>query len=147
MDFNYFNISLFVGGLVALIAGIFPYYMHKTKANIVWLFLNISVAIWSFGYFSMISTNQKEIAWISQIIMHFGATFIPVFYLNFVLEITEKINNYKSKLRLIYIWSFLLATLVPTKLYISDVVPKYIFKYVVHLPRDRPRRARTRRNH
>ena len=131
MDFNYFNISLFVGGLVALIAGIFPYYMHKTKANIVWLFLNISVAIWSFGYFSMISTNQKEIAWISQIIMHFGATFIPVFYLNFVLEITEKINNYKSKLRLIYIWSFLLATLVPTKLYISDVVPKYIFKYVV----------------
>lgn len=131
MDFNYFNISLFVGGLVALIAGIFPYINSKTKANKVWLFLNIAVAVWSFGYFSMISTNQKQIAWVSQIIMHFGATFIPVLYLNFVLEITEKIKAYKSKLRLIYIWTFLLATLVPTKLYIADVIPKFIFKYVV----------------
>lgn len=131
MDFNYFNISLFVGGLVALIAGIFPYYMSKTKANRAWLFLNIAVSIWSFGYFSMISTDQKNIAWVSQIIMHFGATFIPVFYLNFVLEISEKIEKYRSKLRLIYMLAFLLATLVPTKLYISDVIPKYIFKYVV----------------
>lgn len=131
MDFNYFNISLFVGGLVALIAGIFPYATNRTKANRMWFLLNIAVAVWSFGYFSMISTGQKEMAWISQIVMHFGATFIPVFYLNFVLELTGKINNYRQKLRLIYIWTFLLATLVPTRLYISDVIPKYIFKYVV----------------
>lgn len=131
MDFNYFNISLFVGGLVALIAGIFPFLMSRTKANRAWLFLNVAVAVWSFGYFAMIITNEKEVAWISQMVLHFGATFIPVFYLNFVVEITGKIKEYKAKLRLIYIWSVILAMLVPTRLYISDVIPKYIFKYVV----------------
>lgn len=131
MEFNYFNISLFIGGVVALAAGLFPYLTSRTKTNRSWLFLNIAVSVWSFGYFSMISTDQKNIAWISQIILHFGATLIPVFYLHFILGITGKIEKYKNNLRSIYIFSFFLLTLVPTRLYISDVVPKFIFKYIV----------------
>jgi len=131
MDFNYFNISLFVGGLVAIIAGFLPYVFEKTKTNRAWLFLNLAVAVWSFGYFSMISTDVKNIAWISQIFMHFAATLIPVFYLHFILELTERKEKYKNNLRAVYILAFLLLTLVPFKFYISDVIPKYIFKYVV----------------
>ena len=131
MFFNYFNFSLLIGGLIALFSGILPYYTEKSRVNKIWLWFNLSATIWSFGYFAMISTSAKEVAWISQVIMHLAATLIPVLYLHFILEITKKITRHRKMLIFAYILSLVFLFLTPTRLFIQDVVPKYIFDFVV----------------
>ena len=128
---NYFNVSLFIGSLIALGSGIFAYFRNKERlANRAWLRLNIAVAIWSIGYFLMITTSDKTVAWYSNWILHAAAIFIPVLYMHFVLALINKSKEYKRALYLSYFLAFIFFVLNPTRFFIQDVKPKFIFDYV-----------------
>ena len=87
---NYFSASLFIGGLIALASGIVVFLNdHRKNENIFWLLLNVSSAVWSFAYYTMISSNDYHLALQSNFILHFGAIAIPFFYLCFVIGITQ----------------------------------------------------------
>lgn len=126
----YYNLSLVIGGFVAAISGAVVFFNGPRRfENVSWFILNIIAAIWSFGYFSLITAVNKEVAWVSNWILHTAAIFIPYLYFLFIIALTDTFQHHKRKL-------FYLAALVvfflainPTELFIRDVFPKYIFRF------------------
>ncbi len=133
MDFsfdNYYQLSLFIGGIIALISSLVIYYDGPKKAeNLGWFLTNMFAAIWSFGYLFMISTNDHDAAYLSNVILHWAATFIPLFYFFFALAITNTYVKYK---KVFYLFSVIAIGLVIanlSKYYVTDVFPKFIFNF------------------
>lgn len=128
--FHYYSLSLFLGGFIAIISGVVVYLNNrKGLDNVAWLLLNISTAVWSFGYFTMINTTNQQTAVISNLILHFGAIFIPIFYLLFVLSITGFYETNKKVLIGAIFFLLIFIFLNTTQLFIKDVIPKFIFNF------------------
>ncbi|MBD3245136.1 MAG: hypothetical protein GF335_04035 [Candidatus Moranbacteria bacterium] len=130
---EYYQVSLFIGGVIGLTSGFLVYLNDKKNPiNRKWFWVNMLTALWSFGYLGMISAQTVEMAWISNWILHAFAIFIPPMFLDFVLTITKKrwIKNYKNFLISIYILAFIFTPLNFTKLFIKDMLPKHVFNYV-----------------
>ncbi len=129
--FNYFNICLLFGGIVALAAGFVVFIRNKNnKVNQSWLLVTISTAFWGFGYFAMISTFDKTISLYANWFLHFSAILVPPLFFRFILRLTNNIKNYKKSLFIIYLFALAFLIINPTKLFVVDVKPKYIFPYV-----------------
>jgi signal transduction histidine kinase len=128
--FNYYSFSLALGGFVALISGFLVYYHDSKKLeNITWFLLNVSSAVWSFGYLFMISTDSYNAALLSNWILHQAAILIAFFYFFFVLALTQTQKLHRKFLILIFITGVILSVLSPTGIFIRDVIPKFIFSY------------------
>tara|TARA_B100000745_G_scaffold292473_1_gene233352 strand:+ start:11057 stop:12655 length:1599 start_codon:yes stop_codon:yes gene_type:complete len=127
---EYYTISLFSGGVIALLAGFLPYLDNSSKAeNKAWLLLNVSSAIWSFGYYSMITATSSSDAMYSNIILHGAAVFIPLFYLLFVLHLTD---TYRKVYQIFYagiVVSLFFFLINPSVVFVKEVIPKHIFNY------------------
>jgi len=129
--FNYFSVSLLIGGLVGLASASLVFFKNRHPLeNKAWFLLNIVTAIWSFGYFSMITSYDHDFALWSNWILHGAAIFIPPFYLLFTAALTRDINKYRN-----YIWASFIVGLIlflfnPTTLFVRDVIPKYAFRFV-----------------
>ncbi len=127
---NYYNLSLFLGGLVALLSGSVVFFNDKSKPeNRAWLLLNISTAIWSFGYFLMIISDDVSLAYLFDIILHVGAIFIPAFYCLFILALTNQLNGRKKLLVLLGSSVLFNLAIVWTNLFVDKVIPKFVFNY------------------
>ena len=128
LPLHYYTLSLFLGGFIALLSGLVVYLSDRKKLeNIAWLALNITTAIWSFGYFSMISSNTQHVGMISNWVLHGGAIFIPVFYFLFTIAITGNYERYKYIFALSSFIALGFLVLNTSELFISSVFPKYIF--------------------
>src|SRR3989344_2257346 len=98
---NYYSVSLFMGGVVAILSGAAVFFNRDRRPEgIPWMLLNISTAVWSFGYFSMIISNDRDVAVFSDLILHYGAILIPVFYFYFIITLTKTIKKYLKVLLL-----------------------------------------------
>lgn len=129
-SFDYYSLSLFVGGFVAIISGAIVYITNRREfTNLAWFLLTISTAVWSFGYFLMINAPTYNIAFLSNWILHYSAIFIPVFYFLFVLAITGYYERYKKILFLSVVFLVIFLVLNSTSLLVRDVLPKFIFHY------------------
>ena len=131
ISFDYYSISLLLGGFVALLSGLVVFiHNHKKIENIAWFFLNIASAVWSFGYFITITATQKEVALVSDLVLHLAAILIPLFYLFFVVSMTDSLKKNRVKIIIATIAGFLFLISAPTKLFVRDVVPKAFFNFV-----------------
>jgi len=128
--FYYYSGSLLLGGFIALISGIIVYLNNKQRfENISWLALSVGTSLWSFGYFSMITTNDHNVALFSNWALHFGAIFIPICYLMFALAVTDTYERYKF-----FFYSLLPVTAVflalnTSAFFVRDVFQKFIFNF------------------
>ncbi|MBD3300357.1 MAG: hypothetical protein GF347_03320, partial [Candidatus Moranbacteria bacterium] len=132
MEISYFQFSLLMGSLIAFSTGLITYLSKKDKLSFFWLITNIFTSIWSIGYYLMISTTNKEHAWIFNWLLHIGGILIPILFLNFIfifLEI-EKNKNVKKILKFFYLLAGFFLIINPTRLFIQDVYPKFKFNYV-----------------
>ena len=132
IDLNYYSLSLFLGGLVALASGIAVFFSKEkesTKIRLPWMLLNISSAIWSFGYFEMITAVAHLQAYGWDVILHFGAVMIPLFYLTFVLALTGTYDKHKIFLWLSMACGGVFILMLPFPIFVQDVFPKYIFGF------------------
>lgn len=131
INFDYFSISLLIGGFTALLSGfvVFIHNRHKLE-NIAWLLSNITSAIWSFGYFATITAPNHTFAYYSDWVLHSAAVFIPVCYLLAVLSITGEYAKHKVQLLITAMVGAVFLGMVPTKLFIRDVIPKAHFNFV-----------------
>ena len=128
--FNYYSLSLFLGGFIALISAVVVLYTNrKSLAHLSWFLLNISSAIWSFGYFAMITGTGQAVGTAANIILHQGAIFIPCFYLLFVLALTKKTREHILILVIAIIAVLFFSLINPTHYFIDGVFPKYIFNF------------------
>ncbi|TSC58663.1 MAG: hypothetical protein Greene041679_69, partial [Parcubacteria group bacterium Greene0416_79] len=127
---NYYNLSLFLGGVVALLSGVAVYFSdHRKIENIAWLLLNIATAVWSFGYFLMITQADPLAALVSNWILHFGAIFIPIFYLFFILSLTKTLTAHRTVFFFLIpiVLFFLFVNFSPA--FVSSVIPKEPFAF------------------
>jgi signal transduction histidine kinase len=130
VSFTYYTISLLIGGFMAFISGIVVYLNNRKKSeNQAWFAMTLSTSVWSFAYYYMTVTEDKNIALVSDWTLHYAAIFIPLFYFLLVLIITEKVKKYRYLFFLFtgFALFFLSITTLPS--FISDVVPKVGFNF------------------
>jgi hypothetical protein len=128
---NYFNISLLIGGFAGLLSAVLVYFRNREILyNRVWVWLNVLTAIWSFGYFTMITSKNYTLSFYADWILHFAAVLIPSFFLYFVFAFLNKEKQYKNLLYISFFISCIFFIFTPTKFFVVDVVPKFIFQYV-----------------
>ena len=127
---NYYNLSLFLGGAIAILSGAAVYFSdHRKIENIAWMLLNIATAIWSFGYFAMITRVTAREALISNWILHVGAILIPLFYLFFVLALTKTLRTQRGALWFLTPVALFFLFANPTGQFIRAVLPKGSFAF------------------
>ncbi|PIQ91566.1 MAG: hypothetical protein COV70_03055 [Parcubacteria group bacterium CG11_big_fil_rev_8_21_14_0_20_39_22] len=128
--FNYYTISLLIGGFTALISGFLVYVQNKRRdENQAWFALTLTTAIWSFSYFLMTVAEDIDVALLSNKILHYAAIFIPLFYFLLVLTITQTYDRYK---KLFYAFSAIAIFFVffnNSSLFIDGVMPKVGFNF------------------
>ena len=127
---NYYSLSLFLGGVVALLSGAALFFNNDKKPERVpWMLLNLSSATWSFGYFVMSTATTKEIGLWSNWILHFGAILIPLFYLYFILRLTNSYHNYRKVFLTLIPVAIFFIIINPTNFFIRDVFAKGSFNF------------------
>ena len=131
INFDYFSISLLIGGFTALLSGLVVYiHNHKTTENIAWFLFNLSSAVWSFGYFATINAPTHQFAFISDWILHLAAILVPLFCLLSVIAITGNYSKHKVGVVVSSIAGLFFLISTPTSFFIKDVIPKANFKFV-----------------
>lgn len=130
ITFNYYSITLLIGAFTAVISGLIVFLNNKGKPeNQAWFAMTISTAIWSSAYFVMTVATDKWVAYIGNLVLHYAAIFIPLFYLLLVFIITKTFKK--------HMWEFIVATILafgfvltnPLESFVRDVVPKVGFNF------------------
>jgi len=130
ISFNYYNISLLLGGTLALFNGIFVLAQSlNKKENQIWFGLTIATTCWGLGYFLMINTPIRGTAHYADIFLHFAAISIPIIYILFVLKITDNYLIYKNYLPLFYGAATFFLIITPTNYFLLPEIHKTIFTY------------------
>ena len=129
-EINYYSFALLLGGVIALVSGISVYLKSgKGEQYSVWMLLNISSAVWSFGYLSMIFAKNSTVALWSNWVLHFGAIFIPILYFLFIISITNTYRKHKVYLYIGTIFLLFFLIINTTSIFVKGVLPKYVFNY------------------
>lgn len=129
--FDYYSISLLIGGFTAFLSGIVVFIHNRKKLeNIAWLLSNLTSAIWSFGYFVMITATSKDVAIWSNWILHVASIYIPVCYFLSVVSITDTYKKHKNKILIASVIGCIFLILTPTEFFVRDVIPKASFNFV-----------------
>jgi HD-GYP domain-containing protein (c-di-GMP phosphodiesterase class II) len=127
---NYYTISLSLGSMAALLSGLFVYFKNKSSLiNKTFLLTALSSALWSAGYLGMILSTNLSMAWRYNWVLHFAAILIPPFYLNFVLALLGEVSERKRMLYYAYTSSIFFLIISPSRLFVNNVEPKFIFNY------------------
>lgn len=128
--FDYYSLSLFLGGVVAIASGAIVFFSRDPgRVRMPWMYLNLSTAVWSFGYYMMITSPSKEIAWFSNVVLHIGAVLIPVLYFYFVAALIE-VESFVKKLKPLFtVLTVGFVALCPTEVFVRDVIPKDPFPF------------------
>lgn len=130
IEFNYYTVSLLIGGLMAFLSGILVLLNDKNKPeNQTWFAMTTSTSVWSFAYFFMTITNNKQEAGTANLILHDAAIFIPLFYFLLVLFSTKKYVKFKSLFYFFCIVALTFLFINPSKEFVSDLVPKASFHF------------------
>lgn len=99
--------SLFLLMVLCFTLGIFSLWKNPKSFTVqLWFLMSMAIGVWSFTLFLlMVSTTEPKGIFYSKI-LHVGASFIPIFFLHFVLSFLNKLNN-KNKKGLLIIGYFL----------------------------------------
>jgi len=120
----------FINGITAIVFGLFIFLKNWRKAtNVTFFLMSVSVAIWSFSYCKWLSVATAPEALFWSRMLNFGATFIPVFYLHWILSILNITKEKKRVLVLGYVLTFLFSLFSFSPLYISSVEHILSFSY------------------
>ncbi|MGA2775117.1 MAG: histidine kinase N-terminal 7TM domain-containing protein, partial [Candidatus Omnitrophota bacterium] len=128
---NFFKISCLIVSVCSFSLGLLVY-VRGTKLfiNKILCLLCLSISLWSFGLFKVVSSSTREISyfWIKP--HYFGAIFIPVFFLHFVSTLLDLKNKLKKILWSGYILVFInLLLIIFTPWIVKDVTSKFGFKF------------------
>jgi len=115
-----------------LLLALFVYFKNKeSSVNRVYAIYSLSMAVWSFSYFKMITSPDRVTGLLWSRALHIGALFIPILFLHFGMVLLD-IHQKKRKIIISgYLISFMLLALLPTPLFVVDAAPKFTFKYFI----------------
>ena len=122
--------SVFITGLFFTSFGAFAYFRNpRALTTRMFALLSVAFAVWSYSWFAMLLSKNYEQAILFSKLLNFGATFIPIFYLHWVLAVVGFTRSRTILLGLGYAITFVFAALSLTDLYIVDVRPVLDFPY------------------
>ena len=117
ITFDYYSVSVLIGGFTALLSGFVVYiHNHKTTENIAWFLFNLSSAVWSFGYFALITAANLEVAFYANWVLHIAAVLVPLFCLLSVVSITNTYEVHKGGVMIAIFTGLLFLISSPTNL-------------------------------
>ncbi len=130
IEFNYYSVSLLIGGFIAFLSGLLVLLNDRTKPeNQAWFAMTVSTSIWSFAYFFMTITTSKQEATTANLILHDAAIFIPLFYFLLVLFSTKKYEQFKYLFYVFCLAALAFLFINPSSKFVSDLVPKAGFNF------------------
>lgn len=91
----------------------------------------ISIATWSLFEGLGIFVPNKDLALLLWRVNHIGVIFIPIFLIHFIFSLLDINKSKKKVLFTIYSIGLIFLILDATDLFISDVVPKFSFRYFI----------------
>ncbi|MFA6171916.1 MAG: ATP-binding protein [Patescibacteria group bacterium] len=127
LDLNFFIVSHFVIAVVAVLLGFSVLRKDiKNPVNRSFGFLSLGVVIWSFSYGVWLLCKSQEAALFWSRTLNMGATLIPVFYINWILNVLGK--KRKKTLIFYYLITSVFLLFSYSKHYISGT--KEIFYFI-----------------
>lgn len=125
---NHFSFSLLLTTATTTIIAAFVFLKSKhRKINKIYALYMLSIAIWSFAESRMVISTDKTIALFWGKLSH-AAILIPITFSHFVYTFLGQ-KNRKWLLITGYSICVFLLLLIPTKILLTDVVPKYFLNY------------------
>ncbi|NTU98391.1 hypothetical protein HGA64_00060 [Candidatus Falkowbacteria bacterium] len=95
----YYVISLVLGGVAALVSGLFVLLRNgRQPVNRAWFLVSLCSSCWSFGYMFMITASTPQAAWYANWFLHAGAIMLPSFFFHFVLMLTKQDKDKKARI-------------------------------------------------
>jgi len=126
------SILIFTTSILSLLFVI----QHKprTPLKIIWSLFNFAVTCWAlcFFKFSVSDNSVSALFWVR--IQNLSAIFIPLFFLHFVLLLTDFIRTKRKELKFYYflfIIYFIVCLLFPTH-FVPDISPKLTLPYYLN---------------
>ena len=107
--------------LTAIVTG------KKTQRDVSFGVFALSVGLWSAAYFLWQISEDKESALMFCRLLMIGASFVPVTLFDYVCRLTETSRSWIT--RGSYLLAIVMASLVPTPLFIEDIQPISGYKY------------------
>ncbi len=128
----FISISSFINGIFAIICGLLVLFHNpKRRVNQLLFLMSLSVFVWgvSFGIAQLSEEKTSALFWVEM--LNFGAIFIPIFFLHWILSLLriekEKINKVVLILGYLITLFFVLFAFTP---YFVTIKPKpYFFFY------------------
>jgi signal transduction histidine kinase len=127
-----FAYSGLINGIFALGFGIFIISKNwRNRVNQLFFLMTLAIAVWAFGYWQWLLSNDETSALFWVRILSVGSIFIPVFYFHWILFLLEihKQRRYLNLLRLAYLTAFFFLAFSFSPLFIKDVSPKLFFSF------------------
>lgn len=125
-------ISGFVNGIFVIIFGLLTWFHNpKAKVNRLMGLLCLSVAFWAISWGFAAITKEKSLALFLNRMLDFGAVFIPILFLHWILVLLEVERNNKNRIVLIlgYLLSVFFAISIFTPYFVSVKPKPYFFYY------------------
>ncbi len=120
----------FINGIVAIVFGLFILSRNwKNTTNRTFFLMSLAVAVWSFSYCKWLSVTIESEALYWSRMLNLGATFIPIFYLHWILSILNITKKRKNILIFGYIITIIFSIFSFSSLYISSVKSVLDFPY------------------
>lgn len=130
---NNYIISSLATSFTTLALALFVFLKNKKRPlNRTFALYTVSIGVWSYGFYRMITASNIEQGLFWSRALHIGALFIPTLFLHFVLIMIERAKKQKKIIIATYIISFIFLLLCPTKFFVSTPVPKDVFRYFVN---------------
>ena len=126
--YGFLGASVLLNGVASIIAGALVYLENrKNIVNKTFAIFCFFMAFWSFGYFFPLVQYSEKLSLLSFQLLHVGALFIAVSHLAFVCAFLG-IKRRKAVM-IGYLINLIVLFFIPTKFFISSVVPKFDFNY------------------
>lgn len=128
----YTSISGFVNGAIVIIFGLLVLLHNpKNKVNKLMALLCLSVAVWAISWGFAALAREKTLALFLNKMLDFGAAFIPILFLHWILVLLGIEKNNKNKVVLIlgYLLSAFFAISIFTSYFVSVKPKPYFFYY------------------
>ncbi len=125
-----YTYSVLIMGILFTSFGIFAFLKNPNQLQVkLYALFSLAFAVWSFSWFFLLRLDNTIDALFFSKILNFGATFIPVFYLNWSLSLVDLLKKKRSLIVIAYLITFIFAALNFTNLFIADAKPILFFRF------------------
>ncbi len=123
MQFDWYILGTVLSGMLSAFFGFFVYFNNKEKIGKIFLAFSLSFTLWTLSYAIWLSQTDIIDGLFWSRVLNLGATFIPIFYLHWVVLVLKSESEHKKILIVGYTATILYALFSFSSLYINKVIP------------------------